>query len=79
MSSKLEYKGFTTSIDIDFEAQAFYGEIEGINDFVNFQSDISNGVAGIIHEFHSAVDDYIDFCREINKKTMLVEQAAEYA
>ena len=67
MASRLEYKGYHADIEIDFEAQAFYGEIEDIKDFVNFQSDISRGVQGIIEEFHSAVDDYIDFCAEVGK------------
>ncbi|MBQ6919696.1 MAG: hypothetical protein IJQ74_05145 [Synergistaceae bacterium] len=63
MSNILEYKGYWTDIEIDFEAQEFYGELEGIRDFVNFESEISRGVEGIIYEFHSAVDDYLEFCR----------------
>ena len=67
MSNVLEYKGYHTNIEIDFEANEFYGELEGISDFVNFMSSANEGVAGIIREFHSAVDDYIDFCREVGK------------
>lgn len=67
MSNRLEYKGYHTNIEIDFEANEFYGEIEDISDFVNFISDVRDGVQGIIREFHSAVDDYLDFCREIGK------------
>ena len=67
MRNQLEYKGYYTDVGIDFEAKQFYGEIEGISDFVNFISDISDGVPGIIKEFHSAVDDYIEFCKEIDK------------
>lgn len=64
----VEYKGYRTDIEIDFEAQEFYGEIEGIRDFVNFESEISKGVDGIIKEFHSAVDDYLEFCSEMGKE-----------
>lgn len=67
MSNILEYKGYWTNIEIDFEAQEFYGEIEGIRDFVNFESEISKGVDGIIKEFHSAVDDYLEFCRSMER------------
>lgn len=67
MSNRLEYKGYHTNIEIDFEANEFYGEIEDISDFVNFISDVRDGVQGIIREFHSAVDDYLDFCCEIGK------------
>ena len=68
MDNYLEYKGYYTIIKIDFEAEQFYGELEGIRDFVNFMSDIKDGVAGIIREFHSAVDDYLEFCREMGKE-----------
>ena len=65
MSNYLEYKGYYTDIKIDFESKQFYGELEGIRDFVNFMSDISEGVDGIVREFHSAVDDYLAFCAEL--------------
>ena len=65
MSNHLEYKGYYTDIKIDFESKQFYGELEGIRDFVNFMSDISEGVDGIVREFHSAVDDYLAFCAEL--------------
>ena len=64
---KPEYKGYQANVEIDFEAEQFYGEIEGIRDLVNFMSDISEGIQGIIREFHSAVDDYLAFCEEVGK------------
>ena len=67
MGNILEYKGYHSHIEIGFEDHIFYGKIEGISDFVNFMSDISEGTSGIIREFHSAVDDYISFCQEIGK------------
>lgn len=68
MSNILEYKGYWTDVEIDFEANEFHGKLEGIKDFVNFESEISRGVEGIIYEFHSAVDDYLEFCREMAKE-----------
>lgn len=65
MSNTLEYKGYYTNIEIDFEAKEFYGEIENIKGLVNFQSEISKGVEGIITEFHNAVDDYLSFCKDM--------------
>lgn len=67
MSNYLEYKGYYTDVEIDFESQQFYGELGGIRDFVNFMSDISEGIPGIIREFHSAVDDYLAFCERHGK------------
>lgn len=64
MSNVLEYKGYWTDITVDFESHLLHGRIEGIRDLVNFESET---VDGIIKEFHSAVDDYLDFCAEIAK------------
>lgn len=79
MSSQLEYKGFHANVEIDFEANEFYGELEGISDFVNFISDIGEGVPGIVREFHSAVDDYLEFCNEVGKEPAVHESAVAYA
>lgn len=62
MNNILEYRGYTAKIEIDFESHSLYGKIAGIRDFVNFES---NTIAGIIKEFHSAVDDYIECRNEI--------------
>ena len=64
MNNILEYKGYYTNIEIDFESHMLYGKIEGIRDLVNFMSDT---IQGIEHEFHSAVDDYLDFCNNVGK------------
>ena len=79
MSNRLEYKGYHTDIEIDFEGQSFYGEIEGIRDFVNFESDT---ITGIVQEFHSAVDDYLEFCRTVGKQPNTpqdMQRVKEYA
>lgn len=63
-SNILEYKGYHTKIIFDAETCTLKGKIEGINDFVNFEStDASN----IEKEFHDAVDDYLNFCEEVGK------------
>lgn len=76
MDNVLEYKGYHTKIEIGFEDGIFYGQIEGIRDFVNFMSDVNEGIPGIIREFHSAVDDYIDFCHEVGKQPEIEENDA---
>ena len=79
MSNRLEYKGYHTDIEIDVEGQSFYGEIEGIRDFVNFESDT---ITGIVQEFHSAVDDYLEFCRTVGKQPNTpqdMQRVKEYA
>lgn len=63
-SNILEYKGYHTKIEYDAESHSLRGKIEGINDYVDFETvDISK----IEYEFHSAVDDYLEFCNEVGK------------
>ena len=60
----LKYKGYYTYVKIDFECHSLYGKIEDIRDYVDFESD---SVEGIVREFHSAVDDYLEFCNEVGR------------
>lgn len=61
----LEYKGYHTKIEFDSEAFVLRGKIEGINDLVNFESEDSKEIE---REFHEAVDDYLEFCKEVGKE-----------
>lgn len=60
----LEYKQFYTSIYYNATDKVLHGKIEGIKDLVNFESE---SAVGIEDEFHKAVDDYIEFCKEVRK------------
>ena len=64
MKDVLEYKGYHTHIVYNAESQTLRGIIEGIDDFIDFESD---SIADIVNQFHSAVDDYLAFCKEIGK------------
>lgn len=65
MKNLLEYKGYHTKIEFDSEDLVLRGKIEGIKDLVNFESaDIST----VEEEFHAAVDDYLEFCKEVGKE-----------
>ncbi len=65
MRSVLEYKGYHARIEFDSEELLLRGRIEGIKDFVNFES---SDIHTIEEEFHSAVDEYLEFCKEIGKE-----------
>lgn len=65
MSNILEYKGYHSKIKFDSNDCTLYGKIEGIKDLVNFQA---NDLNEIYNEFKAAVDDYLDFCKEIGKE-----------
>ncbi|HEY0025443.1 MAG TPA: type II toxin-antitoxin system HicB family antitoxin [Longimicrobium sp.] len=57
----MKYKGYTAKVEYDAEAGLLHGELEDISDVVTFQAD---SVAELEAEFHAAVDDYLDFCKE---------------
>lgn len=61
----LRYKGYYAKPAYDPEDQIIYGKILGIDDLVNFYSETAKEVE---EEFHKAVDDYLDFCKEIGKE-----------
>ena len=62
---ELFYKGYRTNVKFDAEDKYFYGKLEGIRDLVNFGTDFEDK---IVEEFHSAVDDYLEYCKEIGKE-----------
>ena len=61
----LEYKGYHTEIVFNSSTNTVRGKIEGIKDLVDFETD---DLSKITEEFHLAVDDYLDFCKEIGKE-----------
>ena len=64
MSNVLEYKGYHTKVQYDADSNSLHGKIEGIKDFVNFETE---NIADVENEFHEAVDDYLALCEEIGK------------
>lgn len=65
MKNILEYKGYHTRIEFDSESLVVRGKIEGIKDYVDFES---ADLTSIEKEFHDAVDDYLEFCKEVGKE-----------
>ena len=64
-NNTLEYKGYHTRIEFVADSSALRGEIEGIRDYVEFESD---SISDIEKEFHDAVDEYLAFCERHGKK-----------
>ncbi len=64
MGSVLEYKGYHTRVEYDRDDMVLRGKIEGITDYVDFES---RSLEHVEDEFHRAVDDYIEFCAEVGK------------
>ena len=64
-SDLLHYKGYSARPEYSASDHIFYGTILGISDMVDFQSENAKDLEG---EFHKAVDDYLEFCKEIGKE-----------
>lgn len=64
MSNILEYKGYWTKIEFDSENRILFGKIENISDLVIFES---KSASDIVEEFHKVVNEYLDFCENINE------------
>jgi predicted HicB family RNase H-like nuclease len=64
MKNYLEYKGYLGTIAFSAEDRVFFGQLEGINDLVNFEGD---NVTDLENAFYEAVDDYLQTCKEIDK------------
>jgi len=65
MNNILKYKNYFTKIEYSANDCVLHGKIEGINDLINFESE---DAMGIETAFHEAVDDYIEFCKEVGKE-----------
>ena len=61
--NRFDYKGYYTLIHFDSEDKVLYGKIEGIDDLVTFESDSAKEIE---KEFHYAVDDWLEFRKELN-------------
>ena len=64
-NNMLEYKGYHTKVEFDSDDFVLRGKIEGINDFVDFECENTKDLE---KEFHEAVDDYLEFCKEVGKE-----------
>ena len=62
---EFEYKGYYTKIRYNEEEKWYSGKLEGIRDLVNFGSE---KLSEIEQEFHLAVDDYLELCKELNQE-----------
>ena len=60
-----EYKGYTGSIEYDYNDHIYYGSLTNTKDLVSYHG---NNPLELYEDFKIAVDDYIEFCKEIGKE-----------
>ena len=59
-----EYKGYIGSIEYDSDDNLFHGSIINTRDYVGYHA---NNIFDLEKQFHDAVDDYIEFKKEIEE------------
>lgn len=65
MSNRLCYKGYTALVEFDADSAMLCGSVAGVRDGIYFEG---RDAAEIEAHFHSAVDDYLAFCKEKGKE-----------
>lgn len=65
MTGTLHYKGYSAKPEFSAEDRIFYGKVLGISDLVDFYTEDAKE---LVNEFHQAVDDYLEFCKDIGKE-----------
>ena len=65
MKDILTYKGYIGTVHFSAEDDVFYGKIEGIRDLVSFEG---QSVDELKKAFQEAVEDYLEFCKQIGKR-----------
>ena len=61
MNNTMEYKGYIGSVEFSEEDSLFYGKVMGIRALISYEGESARD---LVEDFHSAVDDYLDLCRE---------------
>lgn len=65
MNNIMQYKGYISSVEFPEEDKVFYGKVLGIRNLISFEGTTAKE---LIADFHGAVDDYLDTCKENNKE-----------
>lgn len=57
----MEYKGYTGTVEFSAENNILFGKVTGINGLVSYEGE---SVSELCKDFESAVDDYLEMCKE---------------
>jgi predicted HicB family RNase H-like nuclease len=66
MKDILQYMGYVASIQFSDKDGLFYGKVLDIGDLVSFEGASEDELK---NSFIEAVDDYVDTCKQIGKRT----------
>lgn len=61
MNNLISYKNYIGSVEFSAEDGVFYGKVQGIRSLISYEGTTASE---LLKDFHKAVDDYLDTCRE---------------
>lgn len=61
MNNTMEYKGYIGSVEFAEEDGIFFGKVMGIRSLISYEG---QNAKELVADFHGAVDDYLDICKE---------------
>lgn len=65
MKNTIEYKGYVGSVEFSEEDEVFFGKVMGIRSLISYEG---TNAKELIADFHGAVDDYLEFCKNEGKE-----------
>ena len=65
MNKTMQYKGYVGSVEFSEEDGLFCGKVLGIRSLISYEG---KSATELLHDFHGAVDDYLESCKAENKK-----------
>jgi len=63
--NKLHYKDYIGNVFFSEEDGVFHGKVIGISDSISFEGE---SVKSLTEDFHNSIDEYLEFCKEIEKE-----------
>lgn len=66
MADMFKYKGYTGAVEINLRGMCLHGKILFINDLVMYEAE---SLSSLKLAFQDAVNDYIDTCEKLGKKS----------
>ena len=61
MKNTIEYKGYIGTIEFSEEDGVLFGKVMGIRSLISYEG---TNVKELLDDFHEAVDDYLQICKE---------------
>lgn len=65
MNNTMQYRGYIGSVEFSEEDGIFYGKVMGIRSLVSYEGENAHE---LVTDFHNAVDNYLEECKENGKK-----------